>query len=207
VRDNRKAIGLVWRQSYSALLARAVLLCHGDRDRAEDLVSKATLRILDFVATHDQPLREARAYFFLVLRNLAIDEYRTALRASNLYDRSIDVHSESEAWCLPVTGGDPHDALATRESLAGVGSLLDELPEESRALFVQRFVEERSYGEIAPALGVSEALARKRVQKLRQWLTRRTVPGAAIGKAVTDRRPARLPSGTHLNQGNAPHAG
>jgi RNA polymerase sigma-70 factor (ECF subfamily) len=205
VSENRKAIGRAWQVSYPSLLARAVLLCHGDRDRAEELVSKATLRILDFVATHDQPLREVRAYYFLVLRNLAIDEFRTARRAASLYDRSVDVHSEAQAWCLPLPEDDPHDALAARQSLAGVRSLLDQLPAESRDLFVQRFLEERSYGEIAPALGVSEALARKRIQKLREWLARRLAPAAA--EQVTHRPPARLSSGAHLKQGNAPHAG
>lgn len=202
VKANHEAVAIAWRQSYSAFLSRAVLLCHGDRDRAEELVSKATLRILDFVASHNQPLREVRTYYFLVLRNLAIDEYRSAQRASSIYDRSIDVHSEAEAWCLPVPEGDPHEALAARQSLAGVGSLIEQLPSDSRELFVQRFVEERSYSEIAPALGVSEALARKRVQKLRHWLSRRIMSGM-----VTDRPSARLPSGAHQNQGNANHAG
>lgn len=206
VSDNRKAVGRAWALSYSAFLARAVLLCHGDRNRAEDLVSKATLRILDFVATHDQPLREVRAYYFLVLRNLAIDEFRAGRRASSLYDRSVDVHSEADAWCLPVSGGDPNDALDARQALVGLRSLLDQLPDATRALFVQRFVEDRSYNEIAPALGVSEALARKRVQKLREWLARQ-IPALAAEQAVTDRPSARLPSGTHLNQGTSTHAG
>jgi RNA polymerase sigma-70 factor (ECF subfamily) len=206
VDENREAVGRAWRLSYSAFLARAVLLCHGDRDRAEELVSKATLRILDFVATHDQPLREVRAYYFLVLRNLAIDEFRAARRSTSLYDRSVDVHSESDAWCLPVSGADADDALAARRALGDVRSLLEQLPDESRDLFVQRFIEERSYGEIAPALGVSEALARKRVQKLREWLARRVAPWAGA-ETITDHPPARLSSGARLKQGNAPHAG
>ena len=195
VSENRKAVGRIWGLSYSAFLARAVLLCHGDRDRAEDLVSRATLRILDFVDTYDQPLREVRAYYFLVLRNLAIDEFRVSRRAAALYDRSIDVHSESDAFRLPVSGGDLHDAIDARQALTDLRPLLDRLPDETRALFFQRFVEERSYGEIAPALGVSEALARKRVQKLRQWLARQIRPGAA-GQAVTEPASARLTSRT-----------
>lgn len=205
VSENRASVGRTWRLFYSAFLARAVLLCHGDRDRAEELVSKATLRILDFVATHDQPLREVRAYYFLVLRNLAIDEYRTARRAASLYDRAVDVHSEADSWRLPAPEGDPHDALSARQSLGEVGSLLGQLPDEARDLFLQRFVEERSYGEIAPTLGVSEALARKRVQKLREWLARRIPPAGA--EQITDHPTARLSSGAHLKQGNAPHAG
>jgi RNA polymerase sigma-70 factor (ECF subfamily) len=160
---------------------------------------------MDLVATHDQPLREVRAYYFLVLRNLAIDEFRSARRSAALYDRSIDVHSEAQAWCLPCPSGDPHDALAARRALGDVGSLLDQLPDEARDLFVKRFVEERSYGEIAPALGVSEALARKRVQKLREWLARRVA--AAAAEPVTDQPIARLSSGAHLKQGNAPNVG
>ncbi|TMJ18875.1 MAG: sigma-70 family RNA polymerase sigma factor [Alphaproteobacteria bacterium] len=192
IEENRQAVRLAWTQSYPALVSRAASFFRGDRDRGEDLVSRATARILDFVARHDRPLREVGGLYFLVLRNLAIDEYRQARRGALLYDRTVDVHSEADSWRLPSCGTDVHAQLATSQALAALDALLDRLSGEARELFVQRFLEHRSYSEIAPSLGISEAGARKRVQKLRQalagWFS------ACSREGVTDRRPARLSS-------------
>jgi RNA polymerase sigma-70 factor (ECF subfamily) len=48
--------------------------------------------------------------------------------------------------------------------------LIDRLPEEHQRIFEMRFCDELGYREIAADLGISEALARKRVQNLRQML-------------------------------------
>jgi len=187
---NREAVQQAWKNSYPAFLSRAMLWCRGSRERAEDLVSRATVRVLDFVSKHDHPVTDACALYFLVLRNLAIDEYRNACRGALLYDRTVDVHSEADGWRLPSSGADLHAELAASQALAAVEEVLERLSEESRMLFVQRFLEHRSYREIAPSLGISEAGARKRVQKLRDLLAAR-IPAAAC-HGVTDRPPARL---------------
>src|SRR5204863_89904 len=85
-----------------------------------------------------------------------------------LYDRTVDVHSEADSWRLPSCGTDVHAQLATSQALAALDALLDRLSGEARELFVQRFLEHRSYSEIAPSLVISEAGARKRVPKLRR---------------------------------------
>lgn len=187
---NREAVHQAWKNSYHAFLSRAMLWCRGNRERAEDLVSRATVRILDFVSKHDQPVVDAAALYFLVLRNLAIDEYRNACRGALIFDRTVDIHSEADGWRLPGCGADMHSQLATNQALIAVEALLERLSEETRNLFVQRFLEHRSYREIAPSLGVSEAGARKRVQKLREVLSGRIPPPS--GDGVTDRAPARL---------------
>jgi RNA polymerase sigma factor (sigma-70 family) len=204
IAENRNAVHRAWIEAYSLFLSRARLLCHGNRDKAEDLVSQATLRILEFAAAYPKPLREVGSLYFMVLRNLAIDGYRATRRASSLYDHSVDVHAEADAWRLPICGVDLHEGLVTRQTLAAVQSLLDNLSGETRALFVQRFVEDRSYREIALFFDISEALARKRVQKLRVLLANRILP-AARGERVTDPPPARLSSRTGLNQRTAAH--
>lgn len=175
ISQNRKKIQSFWLDNYPILVRRARLLSR-NRDQAEDLVSQATLKLLNFVETHLRPLDDAGALFFMVLRNLAIDEYRGARRAALLYDHSVDVHEEADLWRLPAARGDAHERLADGQALAAVEARLDLLPGEARALFVQRFVEHRSYREIAAHFRISEALARKRVQKLRARLADRPPP-------------------------------
>lgn len=191
---NREALRQTWESSYPAFLSRAMLWSRGNRIWAEDLVSQATVRILSFISAQDHPVADMRALYFMVLRNLAIDEYRNGRRGASLYDRSVDVHSEAEAWRLPAGQADTHEELVRSQALAAVEAVLERLSEETRTLFVQRFLEHRSYSEIAPVLGISEAGARKRIQKLRSLLDSRTRP--AFDEGVTDRAPARLTSRT-----------
>ena len=196
--ENRNAVRAFWLDNYASLVARARLSCR-DRSQAEDLVSRATIRLLGFVETHDRPLDEVGALFAMVLRNLAIDEHRAARRAALLYDHSVDVHAEADLARLPVSGADAHERLADSQTLGAIQALLDDAPGETRALFVHRFVDDYSYEEIAGCLGISAPSARKRVQKLRARLA------AARGTPVTDPPPARLPSGTPLKQRTAAH--
>ncbi|MEA3011386.1 MAG: hypothetical protein QOJ91_3078 [Sphingomonadales bacterium] len=191
---NRETLRQTWKTSYPAFLSRAMLWSRGNRISAEDLVSRATVRILSFISAQDHPVADMRALYFTVLRNLAIDEYRNARRGDSLFDRSVDIHSDADAWRLPAGRADTHEELVRSQSLAAVEAVLERLSEETRILFVQRFLEHRSYGEIAPVLGISEAGARKRIQKLRTLLDSRMRP--ALDERVTDRAPARLTSRT-----------
>jgi RNA polymerase sigma factor (sigma-70 family) len=107
------------------------------------------------------------ALFWRVLRNLAIDQHRTARCAATIYDHSVDLSHDVDLWRLPPAACDTHAQLAACQELAAVQRRVECLPEEARTLFVHRFVENRSYHEIAGHFRISEALARKRVQKLR----------------------------------------
>lgn len=168
---NREILDRFWRDQYRNLVNRARLLCGGRRDTAEDLVSQATLRLVQFIETSDPRPIEIGALFWRVLRNLAIDQSRTARRAARVYDHAIDLADDADLWRLPPAACDTHAQVAANEELAAVRHRVEYLPEEARILFVHRFVEDRSYREIAGHFRISEALARKRVQKLRALIS------------------------------------
>lgn len=167
---NRAIFYRFWRNQYSALVARARTMCGGSQDKAEDLVSQATLRMVQFVEAHDRPLLETGALFWRILRNAAIDQHRSARRAATIYDHSVDIGCDAGQQRLPPAADDTLAQLVATEALAEVHRRLSALPEDSRTLFVHRFVEDRSYREIAAHFRISEALARKRIQKLRALL-------------------------------------
>lgn len=168
---NRENLDRFWRDQYHNLVKRARLLCGGRRDKAEDLVSQATLRLVQFIETGNPRPIEIGALFWRVLRNLAIDQNRTARRAARVYDHAIDLADDADLWRLPPAACDTHAQVAAGQELAAVRRRLEHLPEEARILFVHRFVEDRSYREIAGHFHISEALARKRVQKLRALIS------------------------------------
>jgi len=128
------------------------------------------LRLVQFVEAHDRPLIEVGALFWRALRNLAIDQHRSAQSAATIFDHSVDLGCEADQWRLPSAPVDTHAQLIASEALAEVQRRVARLPEEARTLFVHRFIEDRSYREIARHFHISEALARKRVQKLRALL-------------------------------------
>lgn len=165
--QGREDLTRFWIDQYHNLVKRARHLCGGSVDKAEDLVSQATLRLLQFIETNDALPIDVGALFWRVLRNLAIDQHRTACCAATVYDHSIDLGHDADHWRLPPAAGDTHAQLVARQDLAAVHRRVERLPEEARTLFVHRFIEERSYREIAGHFHISEALARKRVQKLR----------------------------------------
>lgn len=172
--SNKASLHQFWRTHYSHLVRRARTLCGGSRDNAEDLVSRATLRLIQFVDRDDRPVREIDAMFWRILRNLAIDEHRSARRAALIYDHSVDLGTEPDACRLPPAVDDCHAQLAANQAVAVLQRQVERLPEDARALFTYRFIDERPYSEIARHFEISEALARKRVQKLRAQLATAT---------------------------------
>lgn len=172
--SNKAIVHQFWKTHYPHLVRRVRPLCGGSRENAEDLVSRATLRLIQFVDAHDHPLREVDALFWRVVRNLAIDEHRNARRSALIYDHSVDLGAEPDTYRLPPAADDSHAQLVASQDLAAVQRQVEQLPEEARALFTHRFIDERPYCEIAQHFEISEALARKRVQKLRARLAAAT---------------------------------
>lgn len=140
--------------------------------------------MLQFIETSDAPRIAIGPLFWRVLRNLAIDQHRTERRAATIYDHSIDVGHMADHWHLPAGADDAHARLAAHRELAAIHRQVESLSEEARTLFVHRFVEERSYREIAGHFGISEAVARKRVQKLRAQL-------AAVPSEIDETAPSQ----------------
>ncbi|GHU11689.1 hypothetical protein FACS1894185_5320 [Betaproteobacteria bacterium] len=74
-----------------------------------------------------------------------------------------EVAEEIEQFAAPQS---PLD----KRTLAQLARLLLRLPQTQQQLFTLAFIEDASYEEIAASLGISNALARKRVQLLREKL-------------------------------------
>jgi RNA polymerase sigma-70 factor (ECF subfamily) len=62
--------------------------------------------------------------------------------------------TRSQAELLPSPQSSPEQALVARQELDAVWSVVEALPQQQRAVFLLRFVEEMSLEEIAQALGL-----------------------------------------------------
>ncbi|WP_068314748.1 RNA polymerase sigma factor [Polycladidibacter hongkongensis] len=158
-----------WSECRPLLMGAALRLCNGDRDAAEDLLSASIVKIANHFVRGGIELREPRAFFLSAVRNEFISQYRKRRVELQVYDPDCDVYADRVA---PANADDaPQERLSgDRQVLAMVCESLKSLPTIYREIFVLKFIEDKGYPEISKDLDISQALARKRVQFLRQRL-------------------------------------
>ena len=122
----------------------------GNRDRAEDVIQDAYLKITEVRAV--LVVKQPVAYIFRVVRNLAIDHYRRASLESSLFT------VEEEAHSVPSPAATPEAVSISRQQLSLVAEALDQLPKRTRRVFELYRVGGHTQREIAQMLGVSPTL-------------------------------------------------
>ncbi|WP_417690700.1 RNA polymerase sigma factor [Roseibium sp.] len=151
------------------LRRRALRLTRGDRDEAEDLLSSTLIKAVTHVERHGTDVLEPRAFLLFAMRNEHISRIRRQSPERTMRDFKTDVHQDHISGFADTTP-DQENLLRYQEALRRVLLAVECLPEELRQVFSLRFLDECSYREIANHLEITETLARKRVQHLREKL-------------------------------------
>lgn len=126
----------------------------GDLD---DVIQEAYARL---AATPNlSTVREPRAYFFTVVRNLALEHMRRARVTP------IAIVADLQSSLIVDDGADPEQITADRDELRKVFTMIQRLPEKLRQVLVMRRVEGLPQKEIARRLGVPESTIEKRSAK------------------------------------------
>lgn len=141
----------------------------GDRERAEDLVQEAFLRVYRHLHRFD-PARKFSTWLYTIASNLGKNELRN--RARNplvLYQSSRPVGSEEDVRPLqfesPATCPDlMYDRRHLRQLVDGA---VARLAEGHRIVFVMRELEGKSYEEIAAATGCNLGTVKSRLNRAR----------------------------------------
>nr|WP_313900034.1 sigma-70 family RNA polymerase sigma factor [Dactylosporangium roseum] len=134
-----------------ALLAHALRLTGGDRQRAEDLVQETLLRAWQHPGALDPARGSIRAWLFTTARNLAIDAWRR---------RSVRV-GEVLTDHLPETPAADDETERAVESWV-VSEALARLSQSHREVLVECFYRGRSVAEAAERLGVPPGTVKSR---------------------------------------------
>jgi RNA polymerase sigma-70 factor (ECF subfamily) len=134
-----------------ALQAYAVRLCHGDRQRAEDLIQETLLRAWRRPESMDPARGSVRSWLFTTARNLAIDSWRR---------RSVRV-TEVVTDQLPELVPDMEETDRAVESWT-VADALNRLSPAHRQVLVECFYQGRSVAEAAARLGVPPGTVKSR---------------------------------------------
>lgn len=106
----------------------------GDYDRAEDVVQEAFLKFQ--TASDRLAVEEPIAYFYRIVRNLALDRYRRVVLEKKNFVPGYDDMSDRISSDMPS----PEDSAIGRERLNRLAAALADLPERTRiAIEMHRF--------------------------------------------------------------------
>lgn len=162
----------VWLEHREHLRRQSLRLMAGNRADAEDALSAAMLRASQKFADYADSIVNERAWLTRLLHNACMDVYRGHKRQARwVPDASL---GEEAPDPLPqiVSENDrtPEEIAVGRETLQQLERQIAALPPNLRLPFVMRFLQNRSYDEIAGRLELTNCAVRKRIQLARERL-------------------------------------
>lgn len=131
---------------------------------ADDVVQEAYARIA--AAAPGASVREPRAYFFTVVRNVALEQMRRARVTP------IAAVADLQSSFIVDDRAGPEQIAADRDELRRVFDMIQRLPDKLRQVLLMRRVEGLPQKEIARRLGVPESTIEKRSAKALRLLLR-----------------------------------
>jgi RNA polymerase sigma-70 factor (ECF subfamily) len=140
----------------------------GDRDRAEDLVQEAFIRVTRHLHRFDQS-KKFSTWIYTICSNLAKNELRNRSRSPLVLFQKLTTHWEPEHRPLQFEDSSmrPDDLYRKRYLQDLVERTVEELPEHHRLVFKMRELEGKSYEEIAEVTGVNLGTVKSRLHRAR----------------------------------------
>jgi RNA polymerase sigma-70 factor (ECF subfamily) len=172
--DERAFTRLVTR--YQPRLVNFVTRMIQDRDRAEDLVQEAFLRVYRHIHRFDRN-RKFSTWVYTIASNLARNELRNRKRSPLVLYQSLESADPAGA---PVEFEDPASRPDTLYDQRRLRELVDaavaQLGESHRTVFVMRELEGRSYEEIAEATRTHLGTVKSRLNRARAAFAEEIAP-------------------------------
>jgi RNA polymerase sigma-70 factor (ECF subfamily) len=164
-------------QRYHDKLVHFIARKTGDRDRAEDLVQEAFIRVTRHLHRFDQS-KKFSTWIYTIAGNLSKNELRNRSRSPLVLFQKLTTHWESEHRPLQFEdlGNRPDDLYRKRFLQDLVERTVDELPEHHQLVFRLRELEGKSYEEIAEITGVNLGTVKSRLHRARTSFAERIEP-------------------------------
>jgi RNA polymerase sigma-70 factor (ECF subfamily) len=155
-------------ERYQTRLLNFVYRTVGDRERAEDLVQEAFIRVHRHLARFDQS-KKFSTWIYTIASNLAKNELRNRARNPLVYFQTMTSGWEDEDRPLEFEdpAARPDDAFDRRHLRELVDAAVRRLPSHHRHVFVLRELEGRSYEEIAEMTKCNLGTVKSRLNRAR----------------------------------------
>jgi RNA polymerase sigma-70 factor (ECF subfamily) len=155
-------------ERYQGRLLNFVYRTTGDRERAEDLVQETFIRVYRHLHRFDQT-KKFSTWIYTIASNLAKNELRNRSRNPLVLFQTIKKNWDADARPLEWEDNTyrPDDLFRKRQLKQMVDSVVGELPEHHRTVFVLREMEGKTYEEIAEITGCNLGTVKSRLNRAR----------------------------------------
>ena len=148
---------------YNQRIYRAARAITRDDSTAEDIMQAAYVRAYEHLRQFS-----GAAPFGAWLTRIAVNEALSRLRSAKHFDEPEGEGDHMDRFASPTLN--PEQAAANAETSHLLGSLIEQLPGSSRAVFILRDVEGMSTAETSHALGITEENVKVRLHRARATL-------------------------------------
>jgi RNA polymerase sigma-70 factor (ECF subfamily) len=153
---------------YNATLLRIARSVVRNDDEAQDVVQEAYVRAYANLASYDAQLGRLTTWLARIALNEALMRMRRRKTTTSIDD--LEATSSRPAPGVPFGGRNPEQAASNEELAVQLGEAIDALPQDLRAVFVMRAVENLSVSETAAMLEVPEGTVKTRLFRARALL-------------------------------------
>ncbi|MBA3259701.1 MAG: sigma-70 family RNA polymerase sigma factor [Gemmatimonadales bacterium] len=162
---------------YRGPLLNFVTRMIGDRERAEDLVQEAFIRVYRHLHRFDST-RKFSTWIYTIASNLGKNELRNRSRNPLVLYQSLRPHGEDDERPLQFedSSARPDDMFANRHLRELVDRTVATLAPHHREVFVMRELEGRGYEEIAQLTGSNLGTVKSRLNRARRAFAERIAP-------------------------------
>ena len=165
------ALVSVWRAYGPQLRQRCLVWMGGRRDEADEAFSRAGLLALQKYPGQRRQVLNPRSWLLKLTYHVCMDLHRErGRRREHSLGTLVETWPESVERPDSSPAADPEACYLAGELEDRLRQWVEELPPRLRSATALHVVQEVPYREVAPALGISEANARKRVQEARAIL-------------------------------------
>ena len=149
----------------------------GDRDRAEDLVQEAFIRVTRHLHRFDQN-KKFSTWIYTICSNLSKNELRNRSRSPLVLFQKLTTHWDGDHRPLQFEDSNarPDDQYRKRYLQEIVEQTVEELPAHHQLVFRLRELEGKSYEEIAEITGVNLGTVKSRLHRARTSFAERIEP-------------------------------
>jgi RNA polymerase sigma-70 factor (ECF subfamily) len=149
----------------------------GDRDRAEDLVQEAFIRVTRHLHRFDQN-KKFSTWIYTICSNLSKNELRNRSRSPLVLFQKLTTHWEPDHRPLQFEDSTarPDDQYRKRYLQEIVEQTVELLPAHHQLVFRLRELEGKSYEEIAEITGVNLGTVKSRLHRARTSFAERIEP-------------------------------
>ncbi|MBT0667354.1 RNA polymerase sigma factor [Novosphingobium profundi] len=135
----------------------------GSRDEAEDILQQVYLKLNTAPRIGD--IRSARPYLYRMAINMAKNRWRSEGRTVNLDEvRVVEISDEAP---------DQERALIASDEIARLFDLLQDIPQARRDIFLAKWRDEQTLGQIAAKTGLHKRTVQKELERAERYLRKK----------------------------------